>query len=166
MRRVIWLAILAILASFLAFAPVNAADAGSDPLIGVVPRITAVTSGELCFDLLCKVTATLTYSTGVGISGDAIPDFSIVDVTQKIACPVQAVTTVPPPAGVPPPIASNTLYLRSMCAVITGDIMVVIYRQTNSAGYVYNATRPQIHARSPQAFAWKLPPTIPTARTG
>jgi hypothetical protein len=47
-------------------------------------------------------------------------------------CPVQAVTTVPPPASALGPPVTNTLYLRTWCLVNAGDVMLVIYHQTAS----------------------------------
>src|SRR5258708_1574225 len=118
MRKSLWLTVVATLLGLLTFAPVEAAalNLGTSP--PVQPHITAITDGALCFDPTnCKITANLTYNTDVGIAGNVIPDFAFVDITSRTTCPVQAVTTSPPPAGALGPLVTNTLYLRTWCAI-------------------------------------------------
>ena len=159
MGKALWLSLVAALLGLLAIAPVDAAGLSQDLTNSTVPRITAITDGAMCINGSCKITANVTYNTGVGISGNAIPDFAIFDVTLRTSCPVQAVTTSPPPAGALGPVVSNTLYLRTWCLVNAGDVMLVIYHQTAS-GFVYNTADPAMHARSPQVFEFVQPAPV------
>ena len=160
MGKAIWLIVIAALLGALAFTPVDAAGPSQDAIAAVVPHMTAISDGALCsFGGSCKITANVTYSTSVGIFGNAVPDFAIEDVTLRTSCPVQAVTTTPPPAGPLGLVSIGTLYLRTWCLVHAGDVMLVVYHQTTS-GFVFNAAAPATHALSPQVFRFIQPAPV------
>jgi hypothetical protein len=156
MRRLYsWITLVSLL-GLLTFATVGVASASAEQPPIVVPQIIAVNSNAICGDLLCLVTAALTYDTAVGVTPNAALDFTVRDVTLGRSCAVLSVTSTPPPSPIVLPPLSNRLYLRASCFVRPGDLMLLVYRVSPvlSAGYVYNAHYPRVHARSPQPFSW------------
>ena len=150
-----WLTLLGLVSLLLVSTAGVAGAAGIPPVIQ--PKIVAASSnGPPCPATVCPLIVTLTYNTAVGVTNNAAPDFKIEDIANEQMCSVVSVTSSPPPSPVVPPVPVNTLYLKANCLVRPGDVMVLVYRESPSttAGYVFNANDPSVHALSPQPFAW------------
>ncbi len=155
MSRSSWLPLL--FAIVLSVVPVGASAASSTEAASPPtrqPRIAAVSSQAGCLVDRCTDTVTLTYNVPVMLYGNVAPDFSIDDLTTRVAC--SPVLLVPPPTA---SAGTLTLNLYTICFVTPGDRMQVTYRQTAS-GYVASAASRPVMARTPQRFNWTQGPTI------